>query len=300
MLTVEKERVNKKRIMRIRLFNFWYFFWIVFFVGIFILLYFLLRNKKDRAKRIVLFSILIFALVLHFLKFFIPPYSDDISRLYRDSWFTNICAANIFIFPFIFASKNNTAKDYMFYIGVISGIAATLLPLEPINKVNQTGEVLDIIRFYVHHSILWIVPLLMVVLKLHKIDYKRVWKMPGCLLLLLLFIMLNQIIQSELGFVPLRDDNFFQINYKNSSYIWGPNGDEFGRFLSYLCPNFFKTVPVGKFAGRIKYWPWFWLIVPAYVLLIPLMFFIALIFEKDVFRSDMILLRERFRHKKCK
>ena len=54
---------------------------------------------------IVLFSILVFALILHFAKCFFPPYSNNPYRLYSDIWFINICAANILLFPFIFISK---------------------------------------------------------------------------------------------------------------------------------------------------------------------------------------------------
>jgi hypothetical protein len=49
------------------------------------------------------------------------------------------------------------------------------------------------------------VPLLMVLLGLHKVSYKGIFSAPTGLLLLMLFIILNQIFQSELGFIPLRD-----------------------------------------------------------------------------------------------
>ena len=55
---------------------------------------------------------------------FIPPYSVDEARMLRDSWFVNICAANIALFPFMFLSKKECLKDYMFYIGAISGLIA--------------------------------------------------------------------------------------------------------------------------------------------------------------------------------
>ena len=45
------------------------------------------------------------------------------------------------------------------------------------------------------------------------------------------------------------------INYKNTSYIWKPGDDGIGDFLSFFCPKFFKTVPVGEHMGEAKYWP---------------------------------------------
>jgi hypothetical protein len=138
------------------------------------------------------------------------------------------------------------------------------------------------------------IPLLMVLFGMHKVSYKRILSAPTGLLLLMLFIMLNQIFQSELGFVPLRDrSEFFSIGYKNTSYIWGPgNDDAIGNFLALFTPDFFKTVPVGEFAGQVKYWPWFWLIVPVYVLVTPLSFLVSLVFDRKSMVAD---LKKRFK-----
>ena len=277
------------------MFNGWYFFWLLLCSGMTVGLYFLLRRRSSFTQKAVLFSFLAIGLLLHFLKVYIPPYSVDEARMLRDSWFVNICAANIALFPFLFFSKNDRIKDYMFYIGVLSGLIALFYPQEPLAKSNQLGEQLDIIRFYYHHWMVLAVPLLMVLLGHHKLSYKRVLSAPTGLLLLMLFIMLNQIFQSELGFVPLRDQNdFFGIGYKNSSYIWGPGtNDAIGDFLAIFTPKFFRTIPVGEFAGQTKYWPWFWLIVPVYVLVTPLSILIALVFDHKSLAADVKALRLR-------
>lgn len=274
--------------MVIAMFNGWYFLWLLLCGSATAGLYFFLRNKSAVFQKSVLFSFLALGLLLHFLKVYIPPYSVDEARMLRDSWLINICAANIGLFPFLFFSKNERVKDYMFYIGVISGLIALFYPQEPIVKTNQLGEQLDIVRFYYHHWMLLTVPLLMVLLGHHKLSYKRILSAPTGLLLLMLFIMLNQIFQSELGFIPLRDgDDFFGIGYKNSSYIWGPGTDDaIGNFLSIFTPKFFRTVPVGEFAGQAKYWPWFWLIVPVYLLVTPLSFLLSLVFDHKSLAAD--------------
>lgn len=281
--------------MQIAMFNGWYFFWLLLCSGMTVGLYFLLRRRSSFTQKAVLFSFLAIGLLLHFLKVYIPPYSVDEARMLRDSWFVNICAANIALFPFLFFSKNDRIKDYMFYIGVLSGLIALFYPQEPLAKSNQLGEQLDIIRFYYHHWMVLAVPLLMVLFGHHKLSYKRVLSAPTGLLLLMLFIMLNQIFQSELGFVPLRDQNdFFGIGYKNSSYIWGPGtNDAIGDFLAIFTPKFFRTIPVGEFAGQTKYWPWFWLIVPVYVLVTPLSILIALVFDHKSLAADVKALRLR-------
>lgn len=286
--------------MVIAMFNGWYFFWLLLSAGSIAGLYFLLRKRSVTTQKTVLFGLLVAGFLMHFLKVYIPPYSVDEARMLRDAWFVNICGANIALFPFLFFSKNDRVKDYMVYIGMISGLIALFYPQEPIAKVDQLAEQLDIIRFYYHHWMVLAVPLLMVMFGHHKLSYRRVLSAPTGLLLLMLFIMLNQVFQSELGYIPLRDrGDFFGIGYKNTSYIWGPGtNDAIGNFLATFTPKLFKTIPVGEFAGQIKYWPWFWLIVPVYVLVTPLSVLLALVFDHKALSADLDKLAENFKKKR--
>lgn len=282
--------------MEIKMFNGWYFLWLALATGAILGLYFGLRNKTTKTQKIVLFSFLAFGLLAHFLKVLYPPYSVDEARKLRDAWFVNICGANIALFPFLFWSKNKYVKDYMFYIGVLSGLIALFYPQEPLAKSNQLGEFWDILRFYYHHWMLLAVPLLLVLFKQHTLSYKRILSAPIGVLLLMLFIILNQIFQSELGFIPLRNADIFDTHYKNSSYIWGPGTDDaIGSFFALFCPKFFTKIPVGEFAGQTKYWPWFWMIFPVFILVTPLSFGLSMIFDHKAFAQDMKDLREKAR-----
>ena len=284
--------------MFIAMFNGWYFFWIALAVGITLGLYFGFKNTSVTTQKAVLFGLLALGLLFHFLKAYIPPYSVDEARHLRDSWFVNICGANIALFPFFFFSKNKYIKDYMYYIGMISGLIALFYPQEPMAKLDQLAESWDIVRFYFHHWMLLAVPLLMLLWGHHKLSWKRILVAPVGLLLLMLFIILNQVFQSELGFIPLRNNDIFAIGYKNPSYIWGPGAnDAIGSFLALFSPDFFKTIPVGQFAGQEKYWPWFWLIFPAFILVTPIAFGLCMIFDHKNFARDVKALAARFSRK---
>jgi len=274
--------------MVISLFNGWYFFWLALSAGGIVGLYYALRKKTARTQKIVLFSLLAFGFILHFLKLLFPPYSTNESLKLSESWFVNICGANIGLFPFLFLCKNKHVRNYMFYMGIISGFLSIMYPVEPIEKAHPTEETLDIIRFYYHHWSLLAVPLLMALLRLHTVSYKGILCAPIGLLIVMLFIILNQVLQSEIGFISPRNGDMFDINYKNSSFIWEPKLDNpIGKLLALFCPDFFKTIPVGQYAGQEKYWPWFWMICPIFVLITPLAFLVSMIFDAKNFGKDM-------------
>lgn len=243
--------------------NFWHLFFILLTAGLIIAFYFLLRNKSIKCKKICIAALLIFNLVLHYLRLLFPPYYGNIAMILENSWFINICAVSVLTFPFLFFSKSNTAKDWMFYIGVISGFLAVIYPTEALGNSIFT---FDVWRFYICHIIIILAPLLMVLLKVHSIDYRNIWKMPFCMMAVLLFIICNQVLQSELGIIGMRGNDILEAGcgYRNTSLIWGPT-DDVSVIFTWLTPDFMKTVPFGEFSGQMKYWPFFYLVPGCFV-----------------------------------
>ncbi len=254
----------------------------------------MLKDKPEKTQKIVLGAILFFNLALHFLKLTFPPYSTNPDIAMREVWFVNVCATSVLFFPFIFISKSKTAKDYMVFLGIISGFLALLYPTEAIGKSVLT---LDLWRFYICHGILIAVPMLTVLLGVHKLDVKRIWKMPLCVSAMLLFIICNQVLQSELGIIPLRNDDMFNVNFRNPSLIWGPT-DSVAVLFSWLTPSFMKTIPFGAYAGQEKFWPFFWMLpgVIVYFILIPLA--LCFIFDFKNTKNTFAAFFKRFNFKR--
>ena len=269
--------------------SFLYFVFLFVCVGLTVGLYFLLRNKTDKTKKIVLFSILAFNFLLHFSRVFYMNTADFLCAVS----FNNICATSVVFFPFIFLSKSDTWKDYMVYIGMLSG-AATMLYPEGVLGSDMTY--FDNWRFYICHMLLFVVSCLIVVLKVHKLNYHRIWKMPFCFLFMYLIIMVNTVLTSELGLSTPRGTDL-QVPYNNESLVWYPDRLA-GSILSVFVPDFLKYVPFGEHAGEAKYWPFLWIVCPVFIAAFVGCFLLSLPFEWRHVKEDFVNLKAKFQKNK--
>jgi hypothetical protein len=199
----------------------------------------------------------------------------------------NICAVSVLIFPWFFLSKNPILKDYMFYIGIFSGIGATVLPID---VISRSAFEFETFRYHFSHALLWIIPLLMVLLKLHTLDYKRIIKVPFIFYLILCIILVNEVILVGTGFVQA--DILFSSEIRNHTLIFGPLAEvEFiGILFNTLTPELFRTVPIGVNAGNPFYWPIVWLIIPSFVYFSLASLILSLPFEHKRIKNDVKLL----------
>lgn len=149
------------------LFNGWHFLYLGICAIITLIFYFALRKRSERTKFIVLFIPLAIAFILHFLKLLIPMYRDNLPNSLVSLTPISPCALNTLIFPFIYLSKNKKLKDYMIVIGIISGLATLILPGDIINKAPNDIEVM---RFFFAHLVIFLVPLMMLLLKVYTLS----------------------------------------------------------------------------------------------------------------------------------
>ena len=226
---------------------FWYIY-LLLCIGLFLGLYFGLRKKSKKVQYWVLFGFLALNFALHFLKLALPYYSDKgFPAVIRKSTFENICAVSTMIFPFIFINKKaKVMKDYMFYMGCVSGIAGCVAPLPTIGLPFYHPEV---IRCYVCHAGIWIVPLLMVIFGFHKLDYRRIWKVIFVYFGVLALIMVNELILIRLGWVETGSlEEFFDPGDRDMGYAVGlPAGAEgVAKLILWLTPKAWKDpyVPI--------------------------------------------------------
>ena len=271
-------------------FNFYYFLYIAFAFGLLTFLYFLLRNKSKKTSSITLFCILFSGFILHFLKLAFDPYQEWMPQAIRTITPENICAVSVLLFPWFFLSGKKILKDYMFYMGIMSGVGATFFPID---AIGHNAFKFETMRFYFSHILLWIIPLLMVLLKLHTLDYRRIIKIPFLAYFALCIILVNEIILTGAGFVHI--SYLYSNEVRNSALIFGPLPEvEFlGMLFTALTPKLFLTVPIGANAGTVFYWPIIWLMIPFYIYFCIAAICLSLPFEFKNIKKDISALKAK-------
>ncbi len=246
---------------------YYYFFTLFIFINLTILCVKLLINKSDRFVNIFIFSLLLFAFLLHFVKLFFEPYVSDYPKSFSSVTFENICAVNTIIFPWIYLSKNKILKDYMVTIGLISGLGSIILPYR---SVGFDALTFDIARFYIDHYILFLAPFLMLITHQYRFNLKSVFKVPFVFYGILVLILTNEVILMAIGIINGDINYLLDPNHRNGALLFGPNKYmlEFDWLYNPFVPKIFKTVPFGPNAGKTMYWPIIWAIIPAYIYIV--------------------------------
>lgn len=253
-------------------------------VTVFCLLF--LKKRSPKFQKWFIFFLLLSAFSLHFMKQFFEPYQSNLPAGLRHSTFENICAVSVLIFPWIFLSKSEPWKDYMFYIGILSGIGAMIIPTEALGKELLS---FDVLRFYYVHMVIFLAPLLMVNFKQHKLNYRRVYRLPLSFIIILGIIIVNEVVLIAIGFVESDMATFLNQNDRNSSFIFGPTEyfKDSAAILNVLVPSIFRKPLIGPSTNTTVYWPIIWLVIPLYVYLPLLGIVVSLPYEYQHIKEDL-------------
>jgi hypothetical protein len=247
--------------------NSWYYIFLLTGILLGLAVYFALKNRSQETKYRVLLIILFCNLGLHFAKLLFEPYFSQLPKTFRKITFENICAVSTLIFPWIFLyRKSKSLNCYLFFIGIIGGLAAHLYPTEAIDKPVFA---FDTLRFYACHWTLIAVPVLAAVLGVIKLDYKQAWKIPLFFLAIETIIFINEIIVVRLGWIDSTRETFFDRDWRNNSFVFGPKTefDAFTPFLKIFVPDVFTKDVFGINGGIDFYWPVVWMILPSLIYL---------------------------------
>lgn len=268
-----------------------YYIYIILCLAAFFGLYFGLRKKSEKTKYWTLYAVLMLNFVLHFLKIALPYYYErGFPEILRKCSFENICAVSTLIFPFIYLSKSNALKDYMFYLGVISGIIGCVAPMPVTGLAFYHPET---IRYYICHTTIWAVPLLTVIFGIHKLDYHRIWKSIAIYFGVLCLIIVNEVILVRLGWVATSSfEEFFDPSNRDMGYAIGVPHEmqKIANYILWLTPAKWKS----------PYVPILWELFPVIVFGGLYMLFLCAYWEHEHIRQDMNAFLDRIREKRAK
>jgi len=193
---------------------------------------FFLKNRSEKAKRNVLLILCCFNALLYLFYKIVQAHDP----LYNFNIFTNLplhfCNINLILLPLAIFFRNKHLMAYQLYFGVVLA-ALALVTVDPSFRSKPIFEFTCIVYFY-YHSMLVILPLILIKFKLYTPSFKVVWQ-PTLILVFLTFVMhIVNIIFRATGLAV--ESNYF--------FTYGLKGDFFTElFWSILPYNFFFLLP---------------------------------------------------------
>ena len=253
----------------VQLGNFYYFLYFILAALAILGTIIHLKSKTDGYRYWFLFSLLALSFVIHFVKILFSPYAD-LDFPARKLSLETICAINVVAFPFLYMSKSKTLKDYMVMAGMVSGLISYAYPANALN-LHFDGEWLgfqqgafsfEVVRFYLQHAILFLVPFVMMHYKMHELSIKRVYRAPLLLVGVFFILYINELLITWFGWAPKED--LYQPDKRNPSMVFGVREELIGAawIMMMWVPAFMTVHPV---TGDPFFWPVIWMILPVLI-----------------------------------
>ena len=226
-------------------------------------LYFILRQRSEKTKRIVIISIALVNLAQHLLKSIVYPmlYSGWGFNLLNTAY--NMCALLIILTPLALFVKNRHFRDFIFLASSFAGIVAIALPYWYIGQpVASLGW--DYARFYICHILLFLTGSLSLALGVHKVRFSAAPKIGLGFLISVCLILLNDTVCALLGIVEgiPKGNVSAALNALNPVWSMGPSPsfEWVVGIIKALSPNIFFPDDAGR-----GYTPVLWYAIPVYI-----------------------------------
>ncbi len=249
----------------------------LYFLPIFVLfsalfLAHLLTNRfgKRFSRRLIL--ILVWSnFALHIVKQFTPYYFNRWPSSLSESSATNFCALLIMVWPFIFLGNNKYLKDYAYYVGMLSALAAYFIPTGPLNlDLSSIENFFEVVRFYGCHAPLLICGYLMVKDGFHKLDYHRLWAIPLVMVAFNLVVLLNGFFLYAIQFPGYTQDLAVltaRDGWLSGAAVFGPP-PFVDKFLAPLYRISIPGLQVYYVNGEMYFTPALWMLPALYVVVL--------------------------------
>lgn len=273
--------------------SFMYFMYIFLAIGLCAGIFFAIRKRSDKVKRLTILIISLINLAQHLFKFIIyPHYWDDFSPHLSSAY--NVCAFLIITTPFVLIFGNELLKNYMTYLGSIAGMIAMLVPYW---FIGQSAFQWEAYRFYLCHSLLFISSILPALVGLHKLRWKHFWKMGILFLVMLGIIILNDIFFVAIGAYSGTDSNDIYGSLCAINPCWSviPPSGEFEwliNIIAFFSPSFLMGNNSSNF-----YVPILWYAIPIYLGITLVAFTVCVLIDLRAFKGDFSLFKGKLKEK---
>lgn|GEM_PF-1638452 len=241
--------------MVVEFLSFWHVFWLVFYLVVIVGLYQIFKNKPQRTQQFLIYGLILLNFIFHFT---FPAFiQESPERFIRAISLSNICAVIVLMSPFIYWQRDHFLKPGWLYVSIIAGVA---ILVNPTDALGRHPFELDVLRFFIQHLIIFVVPILLISFNHETLRWRYLWTTPIFMMLIVALVIANAAILQVLGVIP-------DMRSINAAFQWRPA--ELEGALGWLVPTAFTRVPFGINAGEAAHWPLIYKL-PAYFVLGPL------------------------------
>lgn len=253
--------------MQFAFLDIWHVSWMIIYFAGTIGLCFWLKSKSIFFQKKIIYSMILFNFVVHF----VGPWIifDTMEQWLLRSTMVNTCAVLVFLSPFLYWQQDKFLKPGWLYMCIVGAFGLIAFPEY---AIGQSPFSFNLIRLFVQHAILLFVPVLMVVLGHEKLNFRDTWSSCVFYIFILIIVIANDAILQSLGVTH-------NMRWWNGAFQWHPGN--LYNVVNIVVPEVFMTVPFGENAGTFMYWPIIYMLPVIALLVFPFSVLITWILNKS-------------------